>query len=96
MTAILHLWPWALGAAVVLGVTALVLRRRVARLVRLGKALATDKRLPPSVRWCFRVALVAKVLPVDFGIDEVALVAGVVLLATRHRETWRTICAETR
>ncbi len=87
--------PWLVGAAILLvGVAALIFRRRVARALKLAKAAATDPRLPRHVRWLFRVALLAKALPVDFGIDEAALALGVALLLLRHRETWREICAE--
>jgi hypothetical protein len=88
-----HVW-WAVGAVVVLAALAVVFRRKVKRALRLARAAATDKRLPPSVRWCFRIALLAKAMPLDFGIDELALAVGLALLLTRHRATWRTICAE--
>lgn len=85
-------WPWLVAATFVLGVPAIVFRSRIVHLLRLGKALATDRRLPPPVRWLFRVALVIKAIPgPDLGIDEALLVVGVVLLAGPYRSRWREI-----
>ncbi|MHB8190461.1 MAG: hypothetical protein ACYDHP_08615 [Ferrimicrobium sp.] len=85
-----HIW---LAVIVLAALVALVLvfRGRVKRLMRLAKAAATDPRLPRSVRWLFVVGLAAKAMPVDFGIDEVALGLGVLLLSTKYRHIWREI-----
>jgi hypothetical protein len=69
-------------------------RSRIKRALRLAKAAATDPRLPKPVRWLFVTGLAAKALPVDFGLDELLLGTGLVLLLTRYRGVWREICAE--
>lgn len=92
--AIHHVW-WFVGFAIACGVLALVFRRRVARLVRLAKAAATDPRLPVPVRWLFRIGLAVKLFPgPDMGIDELALGIGIVLLVGPYRKTWATIRKE--
>ena len=86
-----HLWEFVAVAALV-GALSLVFRRRVARLVRLAKAAATDPRLPRPVRWIFRIGIAAKLFPgPDLGIDEVALGLGIVLLLGPYRHIWREI-----
>ncbi len=96
MLTIAHHWPWLVATVAVLGALALAFRSRVAYWLRLCKAAASDPRLPRSVRWTFRAALAVKLLPIDLGIDEGLMVVGAVLLATRHRETWKTIREELR
>lgn len=93
--AIHHAW-WFIGLATVIVMLGVIFRKRVARAIRIAKALATDQRLPRHVRWLFRLALLVKCSPVDFGIDEALLAIGVLLLVTRHRDTWRAIRAESR
>lgn len=90
------LWLAVAGAGAVVVLALAPLRRRVRYWLRLAKAAATDPRLPRSVRWTFRAALAIKLLPVDFGADELLLLVGAVLLATRHRATWATIREELR
>ena len=86
-----HVWEFVAVAALV-GVLSLVFRKRVARIVRLAKAAATDPRLPRPVRWLFRIGITAKLWPgPDLGIDEVALGLGIVLLSTKYRHVWREI-----
>jgi len=87
-------WPLLWLLAGVLVVAAFNARHWLKRMMRLAKAAATDKRLPPSVRWLFKIGLLAKLMPIDFGIDEVCLGLGVLLLATLHRETWAQIRSE--
>ena len=92
--ALSHVW-WLAGIAGATGVLALVFRRRVARLVRLAKAAATDPRLPAPVRWLFRIGIAAKLWPgPDLGIDELALGLGIVLLGTKYRKEWDLIRAD--
>jgi hypothetical protein len=92
---LLHYWPELVGVAVAVVVFAVIFRRRTARLIRLGKALATDKRLPRPVRLLFGVALAIKTVPLpDFGIDEGLLLIGALLLAGPYRRQWRAIKAE--
>jgi NADH:ubiquinone oxidoreductase subunit 2 (subunit N) len=93
--AIHHAW-WLAALGLVSVGTAIVFRTRVARMMRLAKAAATDKRLPWPVRWLFTVALVVKCSPVDFGIDEVLLLVGVGLLAGPYRATWAEIRKDVR
>jgi hypothetical protein len=64
------------------------------RMMRYAKAAATDKRLPRPVRWLFVAGLAVKCLPVDFGLDELLLGTGIVLLATRYRKVWAEIRAD--
>ena len=91
-----YLW-WIAGTLGLGAVLALAFRSRTARTIRLMKALATDPRLPRSVRWLFRVALVVKLVPgPDFGIDEALLVVGGLLLLGPYRATWQAIRRETR
>lgn len=91
------LWPYAIALVAVGIVLAVVFRKRTARMIRLGKAIATDKRLPRPVRWMFGVALAIKCVPVpDFGIDEVLLVVGMALLLGPYRSTFRAIREETK
>jgi len=85
-------WPWVLGAACGVALLAVACRQRVASLMRLMKALTTDKRLPRPVRWLFRVAFIVKCIPgPDFGIDEALLLIGALLLAGPYRHVWRAI-----
>lgn len=88
-----HIWLLA-ALVLVVGVVAVVFRGRVKRLMLLAKAAATDPRLPRPVRWLFAIGLAAKLLPVDFGIDEVALGLGILLLSTKYRATWKEIREE--
>jgi hypothetical protein len=68
---------------------------RVPRMLRLAKAASTDPRLPRPVRWLFAVSLAIKAIPFpDFGLDEVGLLLGIVLLNTVHRQVWAEIRAE--
>lgn len=96
MRMMLTYWPVMValsGAGLVL---ALVFRRHTARLLRLARALATDRRLPRPVRWLFVAALAIKMSPVDFGIDEVLMVIGAVLLVGPYRRVFAEIRRETR
>ena len=71
------------------------LKERLKRLVRLAKAASTDERLPRSVRWLFRVSIAVKALPCpDFGIDELGLIVGIILLNTAYRDEWEQIRSE--
>ncbi len=89
-----HAW-WVVGLAVAVLGLSLAFRGRVKRLVRLAKAAATDPRLPRPVRWLFRIGIAAKMFPgPDFGIDELALGLGLVLVSTKSRRTWREIRGE--
>jgi hypothetical protein len=89
-----HLW-WLVAVALVFCALGVVFRRRVKRLVRLVRLAATDERLPKPVRWLFRIVLVAKLWPgPDFGVDELALGLGTILLLTKYRRTWAEIRAE--
>jgi len=87
-------WLYLVGAAVLLGLCALVFRGRLKRLLRLAKAAATDPRLPRPVRYLFVVALAVKCLPVDFGADEILLLVGVGLLYGPYRRQWAEIRGE--
>jgi hypothetical protein len=71
-----------------------IVHRKLSRALRLAKAAATDPRLPRPVRWLFVTGLAVKCLPVDFGLDEVLLGTGLVLLFTRYRKTWAAIRSE--
>jgi hypothetical protein len=85
-------WLWVgAGALVVLGAVGVIVSPRLKRLMRLAKAAATDPRLPRSVRALFWVGLAAKAMPIDFGVDEVCLGLGIVLLTTRYRVVWAEI-----
>ncbi len=67
-------------------------RKRIKYVFLLAKAAATDPRLPKSVRWLFKIGLAVKLLPIpDFGVDELCLGLGVILLATRYRSEWKLI-----
>lgn len=69
--------------------------RNIKRVVRIGAALATDKRLPAWMRWAVRISLAIKVVPVpDLGIDEILLGIVAISLVTIHRSTLRAILAE--
>lgn len=97
MSIIRSYWPWIVGVVGLLAVVAVICRERVSRLARLGKALATDKRLPRPVRALFAISLAIKVVPFpDFGIDEIFLLIGILLLAGPYRHVWRAIREETR
>jgi hypothetical protein len=91
-------WLLAAAALVVAGLLlAVAFRRQARRLLRIARALATDKRLPRPVRWLFAVALAIKAVPLpDLGVDEVLLVIGALLLAGPYRKVWRAILEETR
>lgn len=89
-------WPWFAGALLALGVAAVLWRRRLRFYVRIAKALARDPRLPRPLRWLIGVGLVAKAMPVDFGVDEIALGIAALLLATRYRAVVRAVVAEQR
>lgn len=93
---VLHHWRVLVVLAAIAVPMAILQRRRIARMIRLGKALATDPRLPRHVRWIFRASLMIKCLPLDFGVDETLMAVGAVLVAVRHREVWRAIREETR
>jgi hypothetical protein len=95
ITFALHNIWWLVAAVVALFALALIIRKRVKRMMKLAKAAATDKRLPRPVRWLFRIGIAAKVFPgPDFGIDEVCLGLGVILLYTKYRQTWALIRSE--
>lgn len=82
-------------AGIILGVLALTCGRRLKRLIRLARAVSTDRRLPRAVRWLFGVSLAVKALPIpDFGVDEAGFIIGMVLLNTLYRETWAQIRSE--
>lgn len=86
-----HLYALIAFVIVLVGL-AFVFKGRVKRLMRLAKAAATDPRLPRPVRWLFMVSLAVKTLPVpDFGIDEVGLLLGIVLLNTVYKRQWTEI-----
>ena len=90
-------WVWlAVALVVVTVVAAVVLRGRLRFYLRVAKALTRDDRLPRPLRWIIGIGLVAKAMPVDFGIDEVALGLAAVLLATRYRPVVRAVVAEQR
>jgi hypothetical protein len=94
--AIHHIW-YVVAIVALAAATALVLRKHVMHAMRLAKAAATDKRLPRSVRWLFRIGLAAKLFPgPDFGIDELAFGIGIVLLSTKYRSTWNEIRTDVR
>ena len=60
--------------------------KRIKSVFHLLKALATDQRIPRSVRWLIGVSLAIKTVPVpDFGIDEIGLLLVFLLLATVYR-----------
>lgn len=85
------------GCVVCSAALAVVFRRHLKRGMRVAKMLATDPRLPRSLRWLIGVGIAVKCAPVpDFGVDEVALGVAAVWLWLRHRETVRSIIAETR
>ncbi len=91
-----HIW-WIVGLIVLLTIPAFVFKAKMKQLLRICKALARDPRLPRPVRWLFGLALAIKVLPIpDFGIDEVALILGAILLFGPYRHVWRAIKEETR
>lgn len=90
-------WIILAAGVTLLGVLTLLFRHRLARLMRVAKALATDKRLPWPVRWMFAAAIAIKAVPLpDFGIDEILLIVGALLLLGPYRKTWRSIWEETR
>lgn len=90
-------WGFLLVGLGVLGVLTFVFRAQLRYLIKVAKALATDERLPRSLRWALRLALALKVVPFpDFGIDEVILVVVGLLLVTVYRPTLRAILAESR
>ena len=59
------------------------LARFLARVIRCGRALATDRRIPGWVRGL----LVFGCLPIPFALDEAALVLAVGILAVFYRST---------
>ncbi len=95
MTRLLPYWPYLAALLLACAALALAFRSRVMRLVRVAKALSTDKRLPVGVRWMFRIGLVAKCLPVDFGVDEVLLGLASVIVLVFYRDEVRAIVRET-
>ena len=96
MRHLLDWWPWLTGAAAVLVAGGLLFRRSLRFYFRVAKALTRDERLPRPLRWTVGIGLAAKALPVDFGIDEVALGVAALLLATRYRPVFRAVVAELR
>lgn len=92
------LWAWLLIAATVVALAAgFAFRSQLRFAMKLTKALATDERLPRSMRWAVGIALAVKVVPVpDFGVDEIILLVIGVLLLTVYRPTFREIVGETR
>jgi hypothetical protein len=90
-------WGWLLLSLGLIGIMVLAARRQVRYLLRVTKALATDKRLPKPLRWGLKVALAIKMVPVpDLGIDEVILLLIGVLLVTVYRPTLHAILSESR
>ena len=96
MTGLLAWWPWLVGAFAVFLLAGLLFRRSLRLYFRVAKALVRDERLPRPLRWTIGVGLAAKALPVDFGVDEVALGLAALLLATRYRPVFRSVVAEMR
>lgn len=96
LTGIASWWPWLAGAAAVGLVVAVLARRRIRFYIRVARALARDRRLPRWLRWLIGIGLAAKALPVDFGVDEVALGLAAAVLATRYRAVVRAVVAEQR
>jgi hypothetical protein len=78
-------------AAVVL-VAVVAFRPQLKRAMRLGKALATDRRLPRYLR----VMLAFGLLPIPGPIDDGVLVIAGLIVLVRHRSTFRAIVIETR
>jgi phosphate/sulfate permease len=99
LTAWIHA-PYLYGVIAVIAtlvLSAVIFRQRFRRLIRLAKALATDKRLPRPVRWLFGASLAVKAVPFpDFGVDEIALGIGIALLLTVYRRQFAEIRRETR
>lgn len=88
------LWPWLTAAAVLIGVAAVVARRRLRFWLRVAKALATDQRIPKPLRWGIRAGLMVKCLPLDFGLDEAVLGVCGLLLVTLYRRQALAVIAE--
>ncbi|HKR99644.1 MAG TPA: hypothetical protein VJU79_09030 [Candidatus Dormibacteraeota bacterium] len=94
-------WQVALIAAG--AITAIVLvaglrwRSELRMVIRIARALATDRRLPRPMRWMFAIALAIKTVPLpDLGVDEVLLVIAGLWLVIGHRRTFRAIVSESR
>lgn len=89
-------WPWLAGGVLVAAVAAVVLRRHLRLALRVAKALTRDERLPRPLRWTVAVGLAAKAMPVDFGVDELALGIAALLLVTRYRGVLQAVIADAR
>lgn len=90
-------WGWIAVVVGVLGLVAFAFRNQLRYLVKVAKAVATDKRLPRPLRWAVGLALAMKVVPVpDFGVDEVILLVAGVLLVTVYRPILQAILDESR
>lgn len=82
---------YALAAIVgTFALSAILFRSHTKRAIRIGRALATDKRLPRYLR----VLLAFGLLPIPGPVDDVILVIAGVLVIVRHRATFRAIIAE--
>lgn len=86
----------ALAPVVALGVLWWLRRDDVRLAVDVAKHAATDTRLPRWLRVVLGVGLAAKALPVDGGVDELALGIVAVALLTRYRPVLRSLTEEAR
>ena len=85
------------GAVAIVGaVLALTHRAQVRTLLAMARALATDPRIPRPVRLLIVLGLATKAMPVDFGIDELALGLAALLLVGPYRQRARAVLADAR
>ncbi|MBV9292902.1 MAG: hypothetical protein JO222_10680 [Frankiales bacterium] len=68
------------------------MKGRLAKWVRIGKAVARDKRIPRPVRWL----LVFGALPIPGPLDEAAVLIALGLIAVFWRPVLREVLADAR
>ena len=101
MELIIEHWPEVVGAGAAVLVLIMVFWRqlspRIRYVLRVTRALATDRRLPGPLRWLIGVGVAIKGVPgPDLGIDEVVLAVAAGWLFLRHRDVLRAVLAEAR
>ncbi len=82
---LIGLWPWAVAFGAPIITVLIIERKRIMTLMHAAKLLPTVKQAIPRYVWPILIlAMLVKVLPVDFGIDEALLIIAVALIAWRR------------